>query len=468
MKRRLSKSLTKPIEMQEIIRQQRTFFRSHVTLDVDYRLDALRRLRRALLKHEGRLCAALQSDLGKSEVESYMSEIGMVLASLRETISHLRGWARPRRVQAPLAQFPSSCWTMPEPYGVTLVMSPWNYPLLLTLDPLVSALAAGNTCVVKPSEQASATAAVLAEVLGETFVPEYVAVVQGGAEVCQQLLEQRWDYIFFTGGSAIGKIVMRAAAEHLTPLTLELGGKSPCIIDRTADVRMAARRIAFGKVLNAGQTCVAPDYALVHASLKKEFVAAFREEVARMVGETPLLNPAYPHIINISHYNRVMALMVGATPVLGGKGDPETLRIEPTVLENVSADSPCMQEEIFGPVLPVLTFDDLTEAEEWVQNRPRPLACYLFTSSAENERRLLSRLHFGGGCVNDTVIHLAVTGLPFGGVGDSGMGAYHGKSGFDTFSHVKSVLRKATWLDLPFRYQPFNGLKRMVLRLFLR
>lgn len=468
MKRRLSKSLTKLIEMQQIIRQQRSFFRSHVTLDVDYRLEALRRMRRALLKHKSRLCAALQSDLGKSAEESYMSEIGMVLASLRETISHLRCWARPRRVHAPLAQFPSSCRTMPEPYGVTLVMSPWNYPLLLTLDPLVSALAAGNTCVVKPSEQAPATAAVLAEVLGETFTPEYVAVVQGGAEVCQQLLEQRWDYIFFTGGSAIGKVVMRAAAEHLTPLTLELGGKSPCIIDRTADVRMAARRIAFGKVLNAGQTCVAPDYVLVHASLKKEFVAAIREEVARMVGETPLLNPVYPHIINRFHYNRVMALMTGATPVLGGKGDPETLRIEPTVLEDVSADSPCMQEEIFGPVLPVMAFDDLTEAEEWVQNRPRPLACYLFTSSAENERRLLSRLHFGGGCVNDTIIHLAVPGLPFGGVGDSGMGAYHGKSGFDTFSHVKSVLRKSTWLDLPFRYQPFNGFKRMVLRLFLR
>lgn len=454
--------------MNELVAAQRAYFLTHATREVAFRRRSLTKLRRAIRAWEPRLCEALQSDLGKNATESYMSEIGMVLGGLRDTLAHLRSWAKPRSFMGPLAQFPSRCRILNEPYGVTLVISPWNYPLLLALDPLVAALAAGNTCIVKPSELAPATAAVLAEMLDELFPREYVAVVQGGAEVSAELLAQQFDYIFFTGGPKIGRVVMEAAAKHLTAVTLELGGKSPCIIAADADVRTAARRIAFGKVLNAGQTCVAPDYALVHESRKEEFITAYREAVARMVGFHPLENENLPHIVNRRHFDRVMALAEGATAALGGHGDPESLRIEPTLLTEVTAESPCMQEEIFGPVLPLLSFRELAEAEEFVLSRPRPLACYIFARDRKVIQQLQNHLSFGGGCVNDTVIHLAVPALPFGGVGNSGMGAYHGKAGFDTFTHAKSVLSKGTWLDLPFRYQPYTGLKRLMLRLFLR
>lgn len=456
------------IDMQKIIDKQRVFFRSGVTLDVRFRLDALRKLRRVIIAYEGRLSEALSQDLGKCAAESYMSEIGMTLAGIREMRRHLRRWSSPRRVAAPLAQFPSSCRILPESYGLVLVISPWNYPALLSLDPIVSAVGAGNCCVLKPSELAPHTSRVLAELLAEAFPPELVSVVQGGVETSSALLAQRWDYIFFTGGAEVGKVVMEAAAKHLTPTTLELGGKSPCIVDSSADVEMAARRIAFGKILNAGQTCVAPDYALVHSSVLAPFVEAYRKAVAAMVGETPLQNAAFPRIVNARHHTRLMGLMQGAEIWLGGRGDAETLRIEPTLLGGVRDDSPCMREEIFGPLLPVLPFEQLSEAEERVLSRPKPLACYIFTQNDEVEKRLLSRLSFGGGCINDTVIHLAVPGLPFGGVGESGMGAYHGKAGFDTFTHYKSVLKKGLWLDFPFRYQPFNAFKNRILRLFLR
>lgn len=455
-------------DMNAIVERQRAFFRTGVTLNPAYRIDCLKRLRKALLRSEGRLQNALKQDLGKCSTEAYMAEIGLLLGSLREAIGSLKRWSKPRRVGCPLAQFPAKCRVVPEPYGVTLVMSPWNYPLLLALDPLIASIAAGNTCVLKPSELAPATAEATAQLLGEVFKPDHVAVVQGGPEVCTRLLEQRFDYIFFTGGTAIGKIVMKAAAEHLTPLTLELGGKSPCIVDVTADVRLAARRIAFGKVLNAGQTCVAPDYALVHESVLEPFTRAFREEVQAMLGKEPLAASDYTHIVNKRHFDRLMGLMDGSEVLLGGKGDAESLRIEPTLLGKVSPDSPCMQQEIFGPILPLLPFRDLSEAEDFVLSRPRPLACYIFTSEKSTRDRLLSSLHFGGGCINDTVVHLAVPDLPFGGVGDSGMGAYHGKAGFDTFTHYKSILQRGFSLDLPFRYQPYTTLKRFILRLFLR
>lgn len=451
-----------------IIDKQRVFFRTGATRDLRFRRECLKKLRRGIHDWHFAICEALLSDLGKNSAESYMSEIGMVLSGISDTLSHLRRWAKTEHHFAPLAHFPSCSRVMKEPYGVALVIAPWNYPILLSLDPLVAALAAGNTVILKPSELSPATTAVLAEMLGEIFPPELVSVVQGGPEVSNALLAEETDYIFFTGSPAIGKVVMEAAAKHLTPVTLELGGKSPCIIDETANIKVAATRIAFGKVLNAGQTCVAPDYALIHVSKKEEFITAYRNAVAQMVGHRPLENADFPHIINARHFGRVMGLMEGATPALGGKGDEASLRIEPTLLTDVTPDSPCMQQEIFGPVLPLLTYENLDEAESFVLTRPKPLACYIFTGNSATEKRLLNTLSFGGGCVNDTIVHLSDPALPFGGVGNSGMGAYHGKAGFDTFTHKKSVLKKANWLDLPFRYQPYNAFKAFVLRLFLR
>lgn len=454
--------------MQHLVETQRRFFLTHATRDVKYRLAALKKLRKTIIEWEPRIAEALKKDLGKCGTETYMTEIGMVLAGLSENISHLRRWSRPKKVMAPLAQFPSTCRVQPEPYGVTLILSPWNYPILLCLDPLAAALAAGNCAVVKPSSMSPATSEVIAEMLGSIFPPEYVTTVLGGRDKIGALLEQKFDYIFFTGSPVVGHVVMAAASRNLTPVTLELGGKSPCIVDETANIKVAARRIAFGKILNAGQTCVAPDYLFIHSSRKQEFIGAYTAELKRMLGEAPLQDETFTHIINERHFKRLMGLMEGVTVLAGGKGDPETLRIEPTLLDDVTPDSPCMKEEIFGPILPMMTWDKWEEVENFVLSRPRPLASYLFTTSSANERRFVNNLSFGGGCVNDTIIHLAVHGLPFGGVGDSGMGSYHGKAGFDTFTHYKSVLTKANWLDLPMRYHPYTGFAEKLLRLFLR
>lgn len=454
--------------MHEIVENQRKFFLTHVTRDVDFRLRALRTLQKTIREWEPRISEALHADLGKSATEGYMCEIGLVLGSLRDTLSKLRKWSKPRRVMASLAHFPSTCRVEANPYGVVLIMSPWNYPVLLCLDPLIAALSAGNCCVVKPSSTTPATSAVLAEMLGSIFPPEYVKVVLGGRENCNALLEEKFDYIFFTGSPSVGHGIMEAAARLLTPVTLELGGKSPCILDASANVKVAARRIAFGKILNAGQTCVAPDYLLIHSSRKQEFVTQFREAVAEMLGEHPVQNDKLTHIITPRHFKRLMGLMEGVNPVVGGQGVEETLRIEPTLLDDVTPDSACMQEEIFGPLLPMLTWNKWEDVENFVLSRPRPLASYLFTTDKGVERSFRQHLSFGGGCVNDTIIHLAVHGMPFGGIGDSGMGSYHGKDGFDTFTHYKSILKKANWLDLPFRYQPYNKLKASLLRMFLR
>ena len=454
--------------MHEIVENQRKFFLTHVTRDIEFRLRALRNLQKAIREWEPRISEALHADLGKSATEGYMCEIGLVLGSLRDTLSKLRKWSKPRRVMASLAHFPSTCRVEANPYGVVLIMSPWNYPVLLCLDPLIAALSAGNCCVVKPSSTTPATSAVLAEMLGSIFPPEYVKVVLGGRENCNALLEEKFDYIFFTGSPSVGHGIMEAAARNLTPVTLELGGKSPCILDASANVKVAARRIAFGKILNAGQTCVAPDYLLIHSSRKQEFVTEFREAVAEMLGEHPVQNDKLTHIITPRHFKRLMGLMEGVNPVVGGQGVEETLRIEPTLLDDVTPESACMQEEIFGPLLPMLTWNKWEDVENFVLSRPRPLASYLFTTDKTVERNFRQHLSFGGGCVNDTIIHLAVHGMPFGGIGDSGMGSYHGKDGFDTFTHYKSILKKANWLDLPFRYQPYNKLKEGLLRMFLR
>ena len=421
------------------------------------------------MSRESALIDALQKDLGKSDFESYMCEIGMVLEEISYMLKHLEGFAKEKRVRTPLAQFASRSYVKPSPYGVVLIMSPWNYPFLLTLDPLVDALAAGNTAIVKPGAYAPATAQAIKELLESTFPREYVAVVTGGRAENTYLLDQKFDYIFFTGSKGVGKEVMKKAAEHLTPVTLELGGKSPCIVDESADLALAARRIAFGKYLNCGQTCVAPDYVLCHKSVRDRFVELLKEEISRQYGKDPLQNADYGHIINQKHFERVCSLIDSNKTVHGGRTNADTLQIEPTVMTNIGWDDAVMGEEIFGPVLPVLTFETVDEVIETVNSHDRPLALYLFSSNKKTVRRITSRCQFGGGCINDVIIHLATAHMGFGGVGESGMGAYHGKVGFDTFSHKKSIVDKKTWIDLPMRYQPYDKkLNAKLLRMFLK
>lgn len=397
-----------------------------------------------------------------------MCETGMTLSELSWMRRHLAGLMRGHTVMTPLAQFAAHSFRSPSPYGNVLIMSPWNYPLMLTLEPLIDALAAGNTAVVKPSAYAPATSAVIQKLIAECFDPEYVFVVTGGRAENQALLNQKFDKIFFTGGKAVGREVLRHAAEYLTPVTLELGGKSPCIVDATANIRLAAKRIVFGKYLNCGQTCVAPDYLYCEASIRDELVQAIREEITAQFGADPLQNENYGKIINQKHFERILGLIDPAKVVAGGNADAQALRIAPTVMTDVTFDDAVMGEEIFGPILPVLTWNSLDEAIAQVESRPHPLALYFFTSSSANRKQVLSHCRFGGGCINDTIIHLATSAMPFGGVGESGMGGYHGKAGFEEFSHTRSIVDKKTWIDLPMRYQPYTGLKDRMIRMFLR
>lgn len=455
-------------ELQEILAKQKQFFSSGRTYDISFRIKALTRLEQNIHKYEGRLERALQEDLGKSKAESYMCEIGLTLSELRFVKKHIPSWSSSRTVHTPLAQFHGKSFTVQEPYGTVLIMSPWNYPVLLTLEPLIGAMAAGNCCVLKPSAYSPAVSKVLAEMIGESFPGKYVAVVEGGREENQALLEQKFDYIFFTGGVNVGKLVMEKAAAHLTPVTLELGGKSPCIVDRTANLKLAARRIVFGKYLNCGQTCVAPDYVLVEQCVKEKFLEYVKKEIIHMFGESPLDNPDYGKMVNQKHFERVLKLIDQSKTVYGGRSRAETLQIAPVVLDGVTEQDAVMQEEIFGPVLPVLAVNSVDEAYQFIKERPKPLALYLFTADRKTERRFLREVPFGGGCVNDTIIHLATSYLGFGGVGASGMGSYHGRKSFDTFSHEKSIVKKYTWIDLPMRYQPYGQWKQKLIRMFVK
>ena len=454
------------MEIQELVAQQRTYFNTGATRTAAFRRQALERLRAALLEREEELNAALLADLNKAPAESYFTETGMVLEELRFQLKHFEKWVRPRRVITPLAQFPSRGELLPEPYGCVLIMAPWNYPVQLCLTPLVGAIAAGNCAVVKPSAYAPASSAAIARLLGEIFPSEFVAVVEGGRAENQALLEQEFDYIFFTGSPAVGREVMAAGAKNLTPVTLELGGKSPVIVDSTADIPLAARRIAFGKVLNAGQTCVAPDYLLLHRSVKDAFVREYRRALEEFFpggdyGELPC-------IVNDKHFQRASCLLAEQRVLIGGETDATRRFIAPTLLDETDPAAPVMQEEIFAPILPMLCWQEREEVVRFVQSRPKPLALYLFTRDKEMERAVFDRCSFGGGCVNDTVVHLACSGLPFGGVGNSGMGSYHGKQSFDTFTHYRSVLKKANWLDLPMRYHPYSGEKLRWIKRFLK
>ncbi len=455
-------------EIQHILTMQKTYFASGATLPVRQRVNRLRRLYRAIRMYEDEICAALKTDLGKSRQESYMCEIGLTLSEITHMVKHIYLYAAEKRKPTPLAQYVSRSFIKPSPYGTVLIMSPWNYPFLLTIEPLVDAIAAGNTCVVKPSAYSPATTAVIKKLIASCFRPEYVSVIDGGREENACLLEQKFDYIFFTGSQNVGKEVLRKSAEHLTPVSLELGGKSPCVVDASANIRLAARRIVFAKFLNCGQTCVAPDYIYCQESVREDLLMHIRREIIRQFGEHPLTNPDYGKIINQKHFDRIRALIDEKKVYCGGEVREKELRIAPTVLDGVNWDDAVMQEEIFGPVLPVLTYHSLEDLIRLLNERPHPLAAYYFSSDKALIRRFTSKVQFGGGCINDAVIHLATSAMPFGGVGASGMGSYHGKAGFDTFSHKKSIVDKKTFIDLPMRYQPYTKVYDTLVRMFLR
>ncbi len=456
-------------EVQALLEGQRKYYKSGATIPVRFRIEQLKKLYAAVERHESEISAALTADLGKSQYEGFMCEIGLVLSEISYMLKHVKKWSCQRRVKTPLSQFPSKSFRQAVPYGNTLIMSPWNYPFLLTLEPLANAIAAGNTAIVKPSAYSPKTGEIVKLIIDECFSPEYVAVVMGGRAENTALLDQRFDFVFFTGSQSVGKEVLRHTAEHLTPVVLELGGKSPCIVDASANINLAAKRIVFGKYLNCGQTCVAPDYVLCESSVKDDFVVAVCEEIKKQYGERPLDNEDYGKIINEKHFDRLCGLINREKVVLGGEYDREACRIAPTVMNNVTEWDAIMGEEIFGPIMPILTFDDFDAVVDELKEKDKPLALYLFTSNKAHVRRVTTELSYGGGCINDVIIHLATSEMGFGGVGESGMGSYHGKEGFDAFSHYKSIVDKKTWLDLPMRYQPYkNKLHEKLLHIFLK
>lgn len=455
-------------EIEAVLETQQNYFSTGATLPVAARKEALKKLRRALETYEALLTDALEQDLGKSPQESYMCEIGLVKNEVTYLLHHIGSYAREHRVHTPLVQFISRSFVKPVPYGTVLIMSPWNYPVLLALDPLADALAAGNTVVLKPSAYAPATSRALEKMIGECFPPEYVTVVTGGRTENSCLLDCKFDYIFFTGSKTVGKEVMRKASEHLIPVTLELGGKSPCIVDETANLPLAAKRIVFGKFVNCGQTCVAPDYIYCAESVKDALMKELEKQITEQYGDNPLQNPAYGKLINRKHFDRVCGLIDQDKAVCGGETDPERLRIAPTVMDHVTWEDAAMGEEIFGPVLPVLTYKSLEETAKKINSMDSPLALYLFSSDRDHIRFVKERIQYGGGCINDVVIHLATSEMGFGGVGESGMGAYHGRRGFDTFTHEKSIVDKKTYFDLPMRYQPYTTFYEKLMRLFVK
>lgn len=456
------------MDINKLVNKQKEFFETGKTKDIKFRIESLNKLYRAIKKYEGKIGEALRKDLNKSGFESYMTEIGMALSDLSFIKKRVKRWAKDKRVLSPLSQFHSRSFIRKEPYGVVLIMSPWNYPFLLCIEPLIGAIAAGNCAILKVAEDSPHTSQVITEMISEAFPEEYIAVVNGDKEVATELLNQKLDYIFFTGGPTVGKIVMEKASKNLIPVTLELGGKSPCIVEESADLKVAAKRIVFGKYLNSGQTCVAPDYLLLQNSVKEEFEEYIKEYITLFYTNEPLRNEDYTNIINERHFNRLVNLIKGEKIIHGGDIDRETLKIEPTVLDKITLDSPIMQEEIFGPILPIISFDSIEEVKDIILKREKPLALYLFTKNKKVEKDILSNISFGSGCINDTIIQLATSKMPFGGVGNSGMGAYHGKYSFDTFTHEKSLVKKYNWIDMPIRYMPYNDFKMKLLKLFLK
>lgn len=456
------------IEIKNLVQSQRKFFYTGKTLSVNYRINALRRLKANIKKYETEIFSALRKDLGKSNFESYMCEVGMALKELNYMLKHIHKFAKDNTVYTSISQFPARSFRKPSPYGVCLIMSPWNYPFLLTIGPLIDAVTAGNTVILKPSAYSPATSSLIEKLIKESFNPLHVAVVNGGRSENTALLSNHFDYIFFTGSQPVGKLVMESASKYLTPVTLELGGKSPCIVEKSANIKAAARRIVFGKFLNSGQTCIAPDYIYCDESIKDELISQIIKEIKKQFSKNPLDNPNYGKIINKKHFLRIMNLIDGDKVVYGGSSNISSLKIAPTVMDNVTFDDAVMQEEIFGPLIPVITFKNVNEAITKINSMPHPLALYTFTENKNVAEMITSRCGFGGGCINDTIVHLATTEMEFGGFGESGMGSYHGKAGFDTFSHYKNIVHKKTWLDLPMRYQPYSSINEKIVRFFLK
>ena len=441
----------------EINKIHKEFFNTGTTFDVKFRLQALKKLQQNIKDNEDEILDALQKDLNKSHFEGYETEMGLVYEELRKTIKNLPKWVKKKTKPTPIIHFLSSSYVYPEPYGNVLIMSPWNYPFQLTMIPLIGAIAAGNTVVVKPSEYSFNTAEIIEKLITSSFEEKHVNIVRGGRQANQSLLEQKFDYIFFTGSPSVGKFVMESASKYLTPITLELGGKSPCIVDETADIKLSAKRIVWGKFLNSGQTCIAPDYLIVHKSVKDELVKYINYYVEEFYGKTPETCDYYPKIINEKHFERLQGLMKDGNILIGGRVNTQTRQIAPTIIDNITLDSPIMKEEIFGPLFPILTFNEFGEVHNIVASNPKPLAFYLFTTNNKIINECVKYLSFGGGCINDTVMHIANSNLPFGGVGNSGMGQYHSKLTFDTFTHYKAVLKKYNIVDIPMRYPPFNN-----------
>ena len=454
------------MDIHEIVESEKHFFRTGVTRGVDFRIDMLKKFRKAIIENDELISAALKADLNKQTFESYMCETGLLLEEINFHIKRLKKWSKTRRVKSGIGQLPGKSYVCPEPYGVVLIMAPWNYPVQLCLMPLVGAISAGNCAVVKPSAYAPESSRVISKLIESAFPTGFVTAVEGGRDANKALLDEPFDYIFFTGSVAVGKTVMEAAAKRLTPVTLELGGKSPIIVDETANLPLAARRIAFGKVLNAGQTCVAPDYLMIEKSVEAPFIEEYKKALADFFPDGDMSDMV--RIINDKHFERVCNILDNSgNVVIGGARDAETRFIEPAVLTDVPIDSPAMQQEIFGPVLPVLPYEKLDDCIDFIRSRPKPLALYIFSENKMNQEKVLNSCSFGGGCINDTVIHLASSHMSFGGVGESGMGSYHGKKSFDTFTHYRSVLKQGK-LDVKLRYFPYKSGKEKITRMILK
>ena len=444
-------------DIENLVEKQRLYFTSQQTKSVSKRKQLLKDLRREIKRREQDIYDALYKDFKKSTFETYATEIGIVLSELDHTISKLHNWAKPERVKASLLNFPSTDYIYREPYGTALIIAPWNYPFQLAIAPLIGAVAAGNTTIIKPSELTPHTSALLNDIISAVFISDYVSVVQGGVETSQELLKLRWDYIFFTGSVKVGKIIAKAAAEHMTPNTLELGGKNPCVIDETANLSLSAKRIVWGKFLNAGQTCIAPDYILIKKEKKQEFIKHLKKEIEKAYSKNPENSEDYPRIINKKNFDRLSKMLRNETIVEGGILNENHLYISPTIIDNPKLESDVMKDEIFGPILPILPYTTDDELVKVINSYEKPLSLYIFSKKQSFVEKTLKTFSFGGGAINDTVVHFANHRLPFGGVGNSGIGAYHGKLSFDTFSHKKAITKRATWLDIPVRYAPYKG-----------
>ncbi|MBD0849677.1 aldehyde dehydrogenase [Maribacter arenosus] len=440
----------------DILKKQCEFFLTQQTKDVSFRKNALKRLQKEIVAREDDICDAIYADFKKPKFETLAAETQFVLAELKLVLKSLNLWARPDRKSATLMNWPSSDWIYKEPYGTVLIIAPWNYPFQLAIAPLIGAIAAGNTAVIKPSEATPNTSRVIAEIITTVFPKEHVAVVEGGVEVSRQLLAEKWDYIFFTGSTRVGQIVYENAAKHLTPVTLELGGKNPCIVDDTASIALAAKRIVWGKFLNAGQTCIASDYILVHKHVKDKLIDALKQKIIEAYGENMEASPDYSRTVNLGHYSRLKSMLKGEEIIFGGESNDEDNYLSPTLVNEPRMDSKLMAGEIFGPILPIIAFETEDDIRRHIMRYGKPLATYVFSNKRKFQKKIINTYSFGGGAINDTVIQITNKKLPFGGVGASGIGAYHGKTSFDIFSHQKAIIKKAIWLDAPLRYPPYN------------